>query len=259
MRQIVLLQLTLALTFFSACTKKTKTSISRTPSQEISSGTIQPSTLRQRLGLGLVNTGTADSPLESSIATLTAGSDSITMSASCNNFIRENGGYGLWGQRLIRSMRQVNTAPEELGTAGTYFGDGPNLAMGNHCKSLEHFQSLTQQQQEHVWVTLFATISNDTSECSVEKTEDIDEVTYDGLFQLPYHTDDREKMGMENRFCPRHANTTDLRFQANCAVVTLARNSLNRDSQRPPSWRGLDSSNQGGSLWRVLAEHPYCQ
>ncbi len=184
---------------------------------------------------------------------------------ACRNFIASDGSIGPWGREFVQAMREVEATHGE----SIFFGSGSDMIkFGARCRSTEYFNSLTESQQEHIWVWTWAAIAQAESSCNPSaQAQGIWNSRYgrynraDGLMQLEYATQTRNANGRDTRFCPNNTDSQAISFQARCSASIMARAHSGRflytEGRSTTYWDKLRRGN--GRIFNLLKRHPLCR
>lgn len=179
----------------------------------------------------------------------------VLFSPKCKNFIKDDGSIGPWGQEWLKAMEDVD---QKKGRS--CFSD--EIDFGQRCKG---FQAFTEEQKQHVWVWLWASIAQAESSCKPDaQTQGIWNERYnryniaDGLVQLEHWTETRNGNGRDKGFCPDNWNSQEVSFQANCSSSIMADTQCGGYLKDENSyWQKIRLD--GGEIWNLLKKHPLCK
>lgn len=140
---------------------------------------------------------------------------------ACTKFIKEDGGYGVWGKEVNKQMNR-----EEFKEA--YLKD---KSLKAYCPN---FPVLSDQEKLHAWTWFWMVLANQESTCDANeyhpthvkikgKRKRINNKEGWGLFAGELHGGDRDWRG-EN--C--EGNMKDVKVQVSCAVSTMFDQQLNK-------------------------------
>ncbi len=195
---------------------------------------------------------------------------------SCQGFIAADGSLGPWGREFVQAMHAVEAGSENK---DIFFGKGSDMIkIGEACKGTEHFESLTQSQQEHIWTWAWAAIAQedvthmrrkdqehkcipDRQEQGIWNSRTSRHDISDGLVGMEYSTQTRRANGRDRRFCPNNANTQEINFQARCAASIMATFQSGRllvGERRRSYWHVLRGQGRG-PVGALIKKHPLCQ
>ena len=251
------ISLVLILFVFFGCTKKSINSDDRVPASSELGGANQASPTEE--GVGGEN---FVPPFGTRIA------------PKCNQFITNEGNIGPTGRKLIAAMKRV----EEDKGKKCFFGDSSEASnLGKHCKGEDHFNSLSPEEKEKLWVWFWTALAHTESACRVNARHATPPVIYegkvvqeakvfDGIYQLPFRSVDRY---LENKvYCPDRVDTQNLDFQVNCAVSRFADihcgtdpivSYVNRDKRQQRQWQPLNPKKSISGRFKALFKiHPLC-
>lgn len=123
----------------------------------------------------------------------------------CNNFIDKEGNYGEWGEFVVERLQEEGV--------DSLFYQNDLLAMTSVCKRWPEFN---QNEKEHYWVWIIASMAWDESKCGEHRWMDHDGLV--GLLQMEKDVADRKWRG-EN--C-RVEDLLDHRNNIRCSFDILA-------------------------------------
>lgn len=152
----------------------------------------------------------------------------------CENFISSDGLRGVWGDRIIQAIEDINPK--------CFYED---MDVSRLCPK---FESFSQGMKEHFWIWVFASIAQKESSCQTNSQAPGPYGTADGLFQLEYEVSLRRRSERDSKWCKTKSSikTQGIDFQMECATSIF--NDINckrgqRLSYEGGYWERLRGSN----------------
>ncbi len=188
----------------------------------------------------------------------------------CSEFITEQGEYGETGIMMLEAMGQVQSTNQKNPYKSAYKNCDfrKNFDFGRACPN---FKYLSPLQKDHVWVWLWASVSQAESSCDpAVDAEGIDNLELgrkniaDGLFGLEYSEDTRKVNDRDPRFCPHReepeefGGTKNLYFQSRCAASIMFNRQCGKSVVNSGSYWEQLLTNQR-KVFELMQRHPLCK
>lgn len=195
-------------------------------------------------------------------------------SKKCTSIITKEGRPGPVGRKLIKAMKRMEKDKEKA----CFFGDSSQASnIGKYCKGAKHFDSLSQDQKESLWLWFWASLAQIESGCdpnvqfadarivrSANKRISARNIE-GGLFSLPLKL--RNFYPHDKVYCPKDADKLSAEYQSNCSVSRFADIHCGTDPFRRvkgkhgfKQWKPLVPSYRiSKTLKALIKTHPLCQ
>lgn len=221
------------------------------------------------------------SPVQPSLPGLSGNSSFFE---GCSDILTKNGVPGPLGRELVRAMKKVEAEKKvECFSASS----NETLQIGKYCKGNDHYNALSEAEQQNLWLWFWASFAQIETSCSEMRiyssrehpikqngeflirdvTADKERIEYGGMFLLPNLLSNRSQDNQD--FCGSVADHNNYRFQADCAVSRIADLFCGSGilsgvaSKKRLAWYGWESlGNQPrvrSMLLKLFKQHPFCQ